>query len=176
MASVEAMVTRPFTPGQLEAVRPAASVDSDLYQLTWEPCRGLLFRGDPRTPQAATAAQGPWAVIGADPLDVAATLADAAGEPVGSYQGLPELIETLDAGEPAPHAVVLTVRDWQVEDDTTEEPSDPARRTAHHARTTTRRLLAWLQHWLAEPRPPTPGSSSSPTTPSPPTPTTPHPT
>ena len=151
VASIGCLVTRPVTPGQLEAARPASS-DDHLYHVDWIK---IL------SPSASGIAEGGrWVVIDGDPLGLASALS-AAGLPVDTHSGLPSLLHALDAGAPPPRTAVLSVHHWHTSgnDDPASssgsEPSGPvaaALETARHVRTVAHRLLGWVQAWLAEPR------------------------
>ncbi|MFH8371833.1 beta-ketoacyl synthase N-terminal-like domain-containing protein, partial [Streptomyces sp. NPDC018031] len=146
VADVAGLVTRPVSTSQLEAARPAATPQEHLYHLDWVPLPGPA---DTVATPPGDAFTGSWAVVEGDPSGVADALA-AAGASVDSHADLPALIAALDAGEPAPGRVVLTVHDWQTTPDPETRP--PAQETAHQARAVTSRLLGWLQTWLTEPR------------------------
>ncbi|KUJ64074.1 hypothetical protein ACZ90_62420 [Streptomyces albus subsp. albus] len=141
VAGVEALVTRPFTAGQLAAAAPAAD-GSHLYRLVWEAASSAERPG---------AGRGSWAVIGDDPLGLASALTGA-GCPVAAHGDLSALIAALDAGEAAPGAAVVTVDEWQPAEGPADEPVAPAQRTARQVRQVARRLLELVQMLLAEPR------------------------
>ncbi|WP_431042205.1 type I polyketide synthase [Streptomyces sp. P1-3] len=95
--SIDSVVLRPL-PADRVGGRPTAHHDG-LYRYGWKPV------------QAADAAPAPadagrWAVLGADPLGLAAALA-AAGVPVDSHRDADALDAALGAGGPVPDVLAL---------------------------------------------------------------------
>ncbi len=91
VATVESLVLRPVTAAQL---RRGAAVRDGLFRVDWT----ALAAGAP--------VPAGWAVLGDDPLGLAAAVQEA-GQPVDLYPDVPSLTEVLAAGVPAPQVVLL---------------------------------------------------------------------
>ncbi|MEU4565131.1 type I polyketide synthase [Micromonospora sp. NPDC023956] len=130
VATVESLTFRPV--GASRADETAALRRSSLFHLDWMPL--------PAT-DAAVGSTARWALLGADPLGLAAALADA-GQPVTGHVDLAALVATLDDGADVPEVVI---------DLGTGSEPDPLRADldAHDA---ARDALELVQRWLAEPR------------------------
>ncbi|MFD3844090.1 type I polyketide synthase, partial [Streptomyces sp. NPDC058642] len=129
VAEVAALVQRTVDAKQLAA---AATADDALLHIEWTP----LTEPQTTVPGDEFAT---WAVLGDDPLDLAATLQDG-GHPVSDHPDLDGLLAVLDAGVPGPEWVLLP--------SATREPAAPA--AAIHAEED--RAAALLDRWLADER------------------------
>ncbi|MEU1619988.1 type I polyketide synthase, partial [Streptomyces sp. NPDC005722] len=124
VASVESLVLRPVTAGQIGDDR--AAHHESLFAVEWT--RLPL-------PAAAVPAGERWTVLGED-----ATALRVGGESLETHPGLPALRAALAAGAPAPDVVLVPLPSA---DD--RGPATDARTAAHHA-------LALVKDWLAEER------------------------
>ncbi|MFI9766439.1 SDR family NAD(P)-dependent oxidoreductase [Streptomyces sp. NPDC052415] len=123
------LTLRPLRPDQL----PAAPAHGDrLFRLDWQPLDTTV----PETPHDEA-----WAILGPDPLALAAGL-QYAGTTVSAYPDLAALTAVLDAGVPAPPVVLLSCA----------APGGPAAHDAEAAHDAVRTTLATLRAWLADAR------------------------
>ncbi|MER6256115.1 type I polyketide synthase [Streptomyces sp. NPDC001584] len=123
LATIETLVSRPVSDRGLAEAADTAS-DGALYGIDWRPL-----------PSAERPAPADWAVIGAP--------ADSPGDTLPRYADLAALAAALDAGAPAPDAVLFAPGAAG-----SEAGADvPAR-----ARALAGRTLELLQAWTAEPR------------------------
>ncbi|MFI6093843.1 type I polyketide synthase [Streptomyces sp. NPDC051218] len=132
VVSVESLVSRPVSAGQLKA---ADSGPADvLFVQEWTPVN----------PAAETAAglTGEWALIGPDRFGVVEGLRPA-GVAVRSFADLAEMIAAAEAGEAAPQVALVCVGALPADDDAEAVP-DAARRITAEA-------LDLVQAWLDEP-------------------------
>ncbi|MGW5640512.1 type I polyketide synthase, partial [Streptomyces sp. NPDC003832] len=124
------LTLRPLAPEQL----PAAPAHRDrLFRLDWEPF-------DTAVPEDVH--EEAWAVLGADPLALAAGL-QYAGTTLSAYTDLSALTAVLDAGVPAPPVALMSCA---APEGTSAAPDGEAVLDAVW------RTLATLREWLAEPR------------------------
>ncbi|WP_461012507.1 SDR family NAD(P)-dependent oxidoreductase, partial [Streptomyces capparidis] len=124
VAAVRSLLLRPVTGGQLAS---AATQDQDaLFRVDWTPA-----------PEGTRRAAGDVVVLG--DAEAAAVALDGATR----YPGLPELLAALDAGRPAPEAVLLPVPAGA---------ADGTAGAADTARQVTADVLALVRQWLAEDR------------------------
>jgi acyl transferase domain-containing protein/NADPH:quinone reductase-like Zn-dependent oxidoreductase/NAD(P)-dependent dehydrogenase (short-subunit alcohol dehydrogenase family)/acyl carrier protein len=126
VAAIGSLVTRPVTAGQLEAARGGPR--DALFSVDWVPLPA-------RTDEAVSH----WAVLGGRSADVVTALSEA-GARVTAYSGAAALAEAIEAGEPAPDAVLSCAG---TADDST--ATEAAHRAAVYA-------LALVQRWLAADR------------------------
>ncbi|HEY7144396.1 MAG TPA: beta-ketoacyl synthase N-terminal-like domain-containing protein, partial [Streptosporangiaceae bacterium] len=126
VVSVDALVSRPVTPGQLET---ASRPEQSLFTVAWTPV------------QPGPADTGRWAVAGPDEAGLAAGIA-AAGRAVQAYPDLSGLAEAVRAGEPVPEAVLV----WA---GAARSGARPGGELAEAARTAAGHALGVVQEWLA---------------------------
>ncbi|MFF3346215.1 type I polyketide synthase [Streptomyces sp. NPDC002779] len=129
VAEVAALVQRTVDAKQLAA---AATADDVLLHIEWTP----LTEPETTVPGDEFAT---WAVLGDDPLDLAAALQNG-GHPVSDHPDLDGLLAVLDAGVPAPEWVLLPAA--------TRDPAAPT--PAIQAEED--RAAALLDRWLADER------------------------
>ncbi|GAA4232336.1 hypothetical protein GCM10022254_31920 [Actinomadura meridiana] len=126
--SVEAMVARPVTAGQLRGAEDTA-IDS-LFEMEWA-----------ETALADNKAPGEWAVLGADPLDAGSAL-ETTGTAIRRYEDVAALIAALDTGAAIPDTAVVGVRG------TAGDGTDIAR----EVRAVLDDLLTTVRAWIADDR------------------------
>ncbi|WP_443072132.1 type I polyketide synthase [Streptomyces sp. WMMC1477] len=132
--TADSLTLRPLDPDQL----PSASSHGDrLFQVAWSTADQEAARD---LSEDALAGE-PWAIVGPDPLGLAAGL-QYAGTTVSAYDELTPFTEVLDAGVPAPPVVLLTCSEAGA------DAAEPAV-AAHEA---VQRTLSALQSWLADER------------------------
>ncbi|MEU9737317.1 type I polyketide synthase [Streptomyces sp. NPDC048002] len=123
------LTLRPLAPEQL----PAAPAHGDrLFGLDWQPLDA---------PVPETVHDEAWAILGPDPLALAAGL-QYAGTSVSAYDDLPALTAVLDAGVPAPPVALMSCA----------TPGGSTEPDAEVVLDAVRSTLAALREWLAEPR------------------------
>ncbi|WP_307800976.1 type I polyketide synthase [Actinomadura violacea] len=126
VASVASLVFRPVAAGRLEQAR--SGVQDALFAENWV-----------TVPIPDVAPDGPWVVVGPDPLGLAAGLAEA-GVRVQTHPDLAALAAALDEGEPAPELVLTALAAVDGPD-----PAEAARLAVADA-------LELVQNWLDEER------------------------
>ncbi|MFD7432844.1 type I polyketide synthase, partial [Streptomyces sp. NPDC059818] len=129
VVTVASLVTRPVSADQLQS--NDAWVNDALFTVEW----AELPESDPL--------DGPWALIGTDHFAVAGALT-AAGTPVTTYTGVPEIAAATGAGETAPRVVVACVGAGLADAGSGENVPAAARRVAGEA-------LELAQQWLNAP-------------------------
>ncbi|SCG75739.1 Acyl transferase domain-containing protein [Micromonospora coxensis] len=146
VATVESLTFRPVAAGRADEA--AALRRTALFHLDWTPLP------QPADPAASTTG---WAVLGDDPLGLAAALT-AAGHPVTSHRDLAALVAAIGPTGDVPDVVVAARSDADpariheaATTGTGSAPTDPAR-TDEAAHDAARDALALVQGWLGEPR------------------------
>ncbi|MBH5338670.1 SDR family NAD(P)-dependent oxidoreductase [Streptomyces pactum] len=129
VATVTSLVSRPVSAEQLRAARDDAG--DALLHLEWT--------GTAAERQAPAAR---WALVGPDPLGLAAALTGA-GHQVTTHPDLDALAAATAAGDPLPDTVLLGRA-------APEPAGSPGPHLADEVRETTHRTLAALQRWLAD--------------------------
>ncbi|SBT94598.1 Acyl transferase domain-containing protein [Streptomyces sp. DI166] len=132
--TADSLTLRPLSTDQI----PAAARTDRLFRLDWHPL-------DTTAPEPAH--DETWAILGSDPLGLAAEL-QYAGTTVTAYADLAALTAVLDAGVPAPPVVLLPCA-APGGPATHDRPATPDADTAHDA---VQHTLATLRDWLADPR------------------------
>ena len=124
----------------LSSTSPGAAVRDSLFSVTWIPVTADALsaaapvRLDPGAPAQRAA------VIGPDPLNLAAGLAAAVS--VGTHPGLAELVAAVRAGAPVPDAVLVSAVGDVPETASAADPGEAARRAVGQ-------VLLLVQQWLA---------------------------
>ncbi|MER6448188.1 type I polyketide synthase [Streptomyces venezuelae] len=135
VVSVESLLLRELDTSRLSASAPA--FHESLFRLEWPAVGGNR-----------AAADGRWAVIGADPLGLEDALA-AAGAAVDAYTDLDVLAGVVLAGKPLPDTVLVSYAD-PAGPDAGDTAGDSASDTAGVARSAAHGVLELVQAWLAE--------------------------
>ncbi len=132
--TADSLTLRPLDPGRL----PTAPAHGDrLFQVSWR----VADQGTARDVSEDALAGEPWAVVGPDPLGLAAGL-QYAGTTVSTYDEPVAFTEVLEAGVPAPPVVLLTCSG----------PGADAAESAVAVHEAVQRTLSALQSWLADER------------------------
>ncbi|MET7669453.1 type I polyketide synthase [Micromonospora luteifusca] len=133
VASIDSLVLRPVTEGQLST--PVGAADESLFRLDWPELPGLVGPG----------ANGPVGVLGDDTFGLSQALTD----PPTRYADLASLQTAADLGAPLPALVLTCWGTAGAEEDTDGVDDSPTAAAVH---TAVQRAVSLVREWLAEPR------------------------
>ncbi|MFI9202358.1 SDR family NAD(P)-dependent oxidoreductase [Streptomyces sp. NPDC053048] len=143
--TADALVLRPMARNALVPTRAGIEHDA-LFHLEWAAL--------PTVTATVTepAVSSPFAVLGADPLQVVDALADSStsGEPPSAHEDLAALTRAVEAGAPVPPTVLISAAAPPLPQDASQVTS--AGDVATAAREAAHRLLDVVQSWLADER------------------------